>query len=202
MIFPILTSCIIFIIWLSYEISKSRRKDEAPIKEFWAKERLANNTQKKPLDDIDYITIPIEKLPVDILADDPQISEYLDILHSLSETPIANFTGISNTDLKLKYGAPNLDLLSRYDQSYTVLARTLNKWAEYLYDKDYVKEARQVLEFAVSTKTDISASYRLLCKIYREERSPEKIKELYPIADSITSATQKTIVRILQESEL
>ncbi|MCH5250014.1 MAG: hypothetical protein J1E98_08775 [Lachnospiraceae bacterium] len=199
--FPFLASFIIFILWFSYNLSKRKSIDEAPIQEFWEKEHRANNTKKQPLDDLEYITIPFEKLPMHILSDDEQVAEYTETLKHLSETPIVNFTGISNTDLKLKYGAPNLDLLSRYDQNYTVLARTLNKWAEYLYKKGYPAESREILEFAVSTRTDISGSYKLLCQIYKEENTPEKIHDLYPIAESIVSATQKTIVHILQESE-
>ena len=36
-----------------------------------------------------------------------------------------HLTGYTNTDLKLEYGAPNIKLLSAYDQRYTTLARTL-----------------------------------------------------------------------------
>ena len=200
--FTFFASFIVFIVWLSYEISKHNRIDAAPFDEFWAKEHAANRTKKQPLDNLEYITIPFDALPMHILPDDEQVSEYRETLEFLSGSPIVNFTGISNTDLKLKYGAPNFELLSRYDQNYTVLARTLNKWAAYLYKKGYTKEAREILEFAVSTKTDVSSSYKLLCQIYKEENTPEKIKELYPIAEATNSAMTKTIVRILQESEL
>ena len=108
--FPFLASFIIFIIWFSLKLSKRKTLDEAPIKEFWEKEHRANNTKKQPLDDLEYITIPFEKLPMHVLPEDEQITEYKGTLQLLSESPIVNFTGISNTDLKLKYGAPNLDL--------------------------------------------------------------------------------------------
>lgn len=47
--------------------------------------------------------------------------------------------------------------------------------------------------------TDVSATYRLLCRIYQENGTPEKIDALYPVAQSLTSAMQKPIVRMLQE---
>lgn len=202
MIFPLFSSFIIFIIWLTYEIHKHNRIDAAAEEHFWAKEHRANRTKKQPLDDLDYIAIPFENLPMQLLSEDERIAEYKDILRTLSESKIVNFTGISNTDLKLKYGAPNIDLLMRYDQNYTILVRTLNLWATYLYEKGYPKEAREILEFAISTRTDVSSSYKLLCKIYKEENTPEKIQSLLPIAESINSATKKTIVRILQEASL
>lgn len=198
--FPLFASFIVFIIWFTFQMARRERIDSAPMREFWEKEHRANNTAKKPLDDLEYIKIPLESLPLHILPEDEQVAEYQDTLKYLSETPIVNFTGVSNTDLKLKYGAPNLDRLSRFDQNYTVLVRTLNSWAACLYEKGYAAQAREILEFAVSTGTDISASYKLLCTIYKEENTPEKIRNLYTAAESITSASKTAIVRILQES--
>lgn len=199
--FPFFASFIVFIVWLSYEIAKHNRIDAAVNQEFWRKEHRAGKVSKKSLDGLDYITIPYERLPMQVLKDDEQVAEYIETINSLSDSPIVNFTGITNTDLKLQYGTLNIDKLSRYDQNYTILARTLDRWAAYLYKKGYTADARNILEFAVSTKTDVSGSYKLLCQIYNEENTPEKIKALYPIAESVNSIMKNTIVRILQESE-
>ena len=168
---------------------------------FWAKEQEANNTRRKSLDDLDYIKIPIEEFPMTLLEDVPKVEDYKQIIQSLNELPIVNFTGITNTDLKLRYGAPNIELLTSYDQNYTLLVRTLQQWAQALYDGGYIDEARYMLEFSVSTGTDVSGTYRLLCQIYKKQGTPEKIGDLYPIAEMLKSAMQKTIVRILQEAD-
>ena len=195
--FPFFASFIVFCIWLGYELHKQRNKEEKLNQEFWEKEARANSTRRKSLESLDYIKIPFETLPMDIMKDDPMIADYHDTLKSLSEKPIVNFTGISNTDLKLMYGAPNIDLLSQYDQSYTLLVRTLQSWAEALYDKGYVNETCTVLEFAISTHTDISSSYKLLASIYKEKGQPEKIRELIPIAESLNSSLSGHIVSTL-----
>lgn len=195
--FPIFASFIIFCIWLTYELHKSRRREESVEESFWEKESRANSTRRKPLDDLNYIVIPFDALPMDILKEDPIIIECHDILHTLSEGPIVNLTGISNTDLKLKYGAPNIDLLTVYDQRYTTLARTLQRFAKALYDHDYVEEAKTVLEFAIETKTDISASYKLLAKIYQRNREKDKIRSLIPVAKGLNSALSGHIVSYL-----
>ena len=199
--FPLFASFIIFIIWFTIQLARRENKDNAIKQSFWEKERRANNTRRQPLDDLPYIRISYESLFLHLLPDNERADEYREIFHSLSESQIVNFTGITNTDLKLKYGAPNIDLLTRYDQNFTLLARTLQQWASLLYENGYIKEAREILEMAVSIKTDVSGSYILLCKIYREENTPEKIKELYPAAESLNSLMKNTIVRILQESE-
>lgn len=196
---PFFASFIIFLIWLSYEISKSRRIGEKAQDAYWERENAANNTRRKSLDNLRYIVIPFDSLPMETLKEDEKIMEFHKTLHYLSESPIVNFTGFSNTDLKLEYGAPNIDLLARYDQSYTTLARTLQQWAEKLYQAGYVQEAKQILEFSISTDTDVSGSYRLLASIYSKEGETGKIKELEDRVRHLKSASRNIIVRILQQ---
>lgn len=197
---PFFASFIIFIVWLAYELSKVRRRSEKKESSFWEKEAQANRTRRKPLDSLNYITIPFEKLPMELLADDEGIFECHRILGVLKDSPIVNFTGISNTELKLEYGAPNINLLMRYDENYTTLVSTLQKWALLLYEAGYAAEAKNILEFAVSTNTDVSGTYRLLASIYTKEEQTGKIEDLLKRAKNLRSGSKDTIVRILQES--
>ena len=136
---------------------------------------------------------------MDILQENSEVSDYHRTLRELADSPIVNFTGISNTDLKLQYGAPNIELLSRYDQSYTTLVRTLQDWSEVLFENGYINEACTVLEFAVSTRTDISATYKLLINIYKQNNTPEKINNLIPIAKNLNSGMKNSILRLLKD---
>lgn len=197
--FLIIASTLILAAAIAIASSKSRKNAAAMEQAFWQRERAANSTRRKPLDDLNYIKLPMEIFPMDLLEDIPRVEDYRQIILSLKDQPIVNFTGLSNTDLKLRYGAPNINLLTTYDQNYTLLARTLQQWAQALYDNGFSKEACQLLEFAVSTGTDVSATYRLLIRIYQENGTPEKIDALYPVAESLTSAMQKPIVRMLEE---
>jgi hypothetical protein len=199
--FPFLASFIIFLIWLSYQLAKSKRITEKQEKSFWERERLANQTRRKSLDALPYITIPLDTLPMQLCQEDDAVRECTDLVRSLSEQTIVNLTGYSNTDLKLMYGAPNITLLSDYDQNYTLLARTLQKWAALLYKKGFVNETKTILEFAVSTQTDVSGSYKLLASIYKKEGHPEKIASLLETASTLRSAMKPAIVRALQESD-
>lgn len=195
-----LASFIVFIIWLSYKLSKSRKNMENQEKQFWEKERQANRTRKKPLDNLDYITIPVDSLPMDLCAQQDQIKECQDVIRTLAGQCVVNLTGYTNTDLKLMYGAANLTALTEYDQSYTLLVRTLQKWASLLYEQGFSAEAERILEFAVSTRTDVSGTYKLLAAIYRENGEDEKISALLETAHTLRSSMKNVIVRILQES--
>ncbi len=198
--FLIIASTLILAAAIAIASSKNQKTSAAMEQEFWQRERAANSTRRKPLDDLNYIKLPMEIFPMDLLQDIPKVEDYRQIILSLKDQAIVNFTGLSNTELKLRYGAPNITLLTTYDQNYTLLARTLQQWAQALYDNGYAAQACQLLEFAVSTGTDVSATYRLLIRIYQENGTPEKIDALYPVAESLTSAMQKPIVRMLQES--
>ena len=197
--FPFLESFIIFILWLHYRFRKNEKTVSESTRSFWEKEARANATRKKPLDDLRYITIPLDSFPMELEKDDPEIADCIAQIRSLSETKIVNFTGISNTDLKLQYGAPNMPVLSQYDQNYTFLARTLQKWASLLYSKGYESETKTILEFAIQTNTDVSGSYKLLASIYHQNHEQDKIEKLIETAKAIPSPLQNTIVRTLQE---
>ncbi len=195
-----LASFIIFTLLLSRILKKQQRKKAAEEASFWAREREANSVRRKSLDSLNYIQIPLDKLPMNILSDDERISEYQEIIQNLSSLKIVNLTGYTNTDLKLEYGTANITVLSEYDQNYTVLARTLQQWADALIDAGYVYEARVLMEFAISTGTDISRTYYKLADIYSSRGDNYQIEQLIENAQTLRSGNKNTIVRTLQEA--
>jgi hypothetical protein len=195
-----LSSLIIFCMLIAYENKKHLKMEEKFRRDFWEREERANQTRKKSLDNLPYITIPFSTLPMDVLKEDAAVSECREVLQALSSLKIVNFTGYSNTDLKLEYGTANITCLSEYDQNYTLLVRTLQKWAEILYQNQFLSEAASVLEFAVSTDTDVSHSYYLLADIYDALSIPDKKEGLIAHARNLRSPLKNAIVRTLQES--
>lgn len=191
-----------FFLWVKYEIKKHNRYDKKLEKEFREREWEANTTRKKSLDGLSYIAIPLESLPLNTFTDDEEIRSYIEIIQDLSQKKIVDFTGISNTDLKLTYGAANLPVLTEYDQNHTTLIMTLQNWGQKLFDNNYKKECTSVLEYAVSCGSDISSTFRLLANIYTENNEKDKLSYLKSTATHLHSAMQKPIVRMLQEFDL
>lgn len=181
---------------------KHTKKTNEAEKEFWDKEFAANNVRKKSLDDLNYIDIPLNTLPLQTMSDDERVQEYIDTIKVLSTSKIVNFTGITNTDLKLAYGTANITTLSEYDENYTTLITTLQRWAKILYDNNFTDDACTLLEYAVSVGSDVSASYYLLADIYQSKGTPDKVFELMDAASSLDSKNGKTIARTLRESYL
>lgn len=196
----LLSSLIVFCALIAYENRKHRKMEEKFKRDFWEREERANHVRKKSLDRLPYITLPLETLPMDILREDAAVAECQRQLLALSTQKIVNLTGYTNTDLKLEYGTANITPLSEYDYNYTLLARTLQEWAELLYQGGFLKEAAAVLEFAVSTETDVSHSYYLLADIYDTLGCPEKKASLLTAADKIRAPIKNTIVRTLRRS--
>lgn len=174
--------------------------EEKSKKEFWERETKANHTRAKSLEQLSYITLPLDRLPLDAMKDDPKAAEYVSLLKTLATQKIVNLTGLTNTELKLTYGTANITCLSEYDQNYTLLARTLQQWAELLYLNGCGKEAQTVLEFAVSTHTDVSHTYYLLADLYDEAGVPERKAELLAVVEALHTPLKKSIVRTLQGS--
>ena len=194
----ILATFLVLCLIVAVSVRSTKNKYEQEERAFWEKERSANSVRRKSLDGLDYIKIPLDQLPTDLHPDNDTIASCLDTIGELSKSPIVNLTGISNTDLKLKYGAPNITLLTLYDQRYTLLASTLQKWAAALMDLDEKEAARTVLEYAVSTKTDVSSTYKTLASIYSEAGDTASIQGLIPVAESLNTPLKDSIVSNLK----
>lgn len=197
--FIFLASFIIFIIWLSYELKKRDRLDKHSLDDYWRREDEANRTRKKPLDDLIYVEIPFDCIPKSLLADNDTVQDCLSTLQNLSSAKIVNLTGLSNTDLKLRYGPANLTVLSGYDENYTLYARTIYRLALAYYQNGYESNARILLEKAVESGTDISGNYKLLADIYQKHGETGKIQKLLTCAAALHSPSGKKIMRLLEE---
>lgn len=197
--FPFFASFLVFCAIFYIRNRAADRKRESIKQAYFDRETKANSVRKQSLDNLDYISIPLDRLPVNVCSEDPQIAEYLSDLKTLAEEKIVNFTGLTNTDLKLAYGPANLPFLQKCDLSYTHLVRVLQDWAKRLYDLDCHDEALTVLLFSLECKTDISAAYYLTADIYTEKNTPEKIKDLIEIAGSINSLMKNSIIENLKE---
>ena len=196
---PVLTSVVIFVILLFWFIKRSAKKSRDEMEAFISRENEANSARRQPIDDLPYITIP-EELFLIKYNESAKMQEVMRNLVFLKDKKILNLTGISNTDLKLKYGAANLPELSECDERYTLLVRSLQSFAECLSENGSEQEAIRILEFSISTGSDILGSYTLLAGLYEKAGTPEKINTLKEKAVSLNSLTAPSIMRMLEKA--
>ena len=181
-------------------LRKSRGKQENTEQTFWAKEKKSNFVRKKSLEHLNYISIPQSLLFMQPQNPTAQTLSYLQDLNALSSLKIVNLTGISNTDLKLEYGTANITVLTEYDTHYTQMVTILQKLAECLVASGDTALAIEVLEFAISTGSDVSKSYLLLAELYKEVGTSQKIAFLVKQAEGMQSLMKNSILRSLKAS--
>lgn len=121
----------IFVVVVSYKRHKADRERDKTERDFWDRENTANATRKQDISNLDYVDFTSVTLPFALFSDD-LLKQCEEQVLKLKDEKILNLTGISNTDLKLAYGAANLPLLTQYDQNFTLLVRTLNTWGHRL----------------------------------------------------------------------
>jgi hypothetical protein len=193
---PIFTLFVLFAIWYSIKRSSNKRKEDAARDSFWERETKANLTRAVSLDEIRYVEIPLDTLPLGDSSDDVLI-ECEEELRTLSQERILNLTGLSNTDVKLKYGAANLAALTEYDNAFTQLCRVLDRMGQRLYELGRTEDAVCVLSYAVSIESDVSTTYATLANIYRADGREEELSALTRSAESLRSISRHAILRLL-----
>ena len=198
MFMPVLASCFILIIAIAVAGKKGESGMKKKLEEFQERERAANEVRRQPLDDLEYLVIPDEfyDLPADEASG--EALEARRILDNLKSEKIVNLTGLTNTDLKLRYGVANLPDLMRFDQNYTSLVRALQMYASYLAGAGHESDAVKLLEYAVKSKSDVSASYSLLGDLDVKSGQSSKIDGLISAAGELNSPMSATIIRKLE----
>lgn len=190
--YPFFASFILFIIFLKLRMNKLEKREQKTMDSFFQRESDANSIRKKSLDDLNYIQIPFDRLP----------SSHGEELLTLSSKKIVNFTGYTNTDLKLMYGPANMPALMEYDAAFTELVCYLQKWAEELISSNQKEDAITVLEFAVEIESDLFSSYKTLAELYLETNQIHKIDTLKECASTLRSLNKNRILNMLSQMDI
>ncbi len=191
----VLAIVLVFMIYLRIGIKWSDKTFKKTQEGYRQREEDANFTRRKSLDDLDYVTIPENVAGLIKRFNKSDLTALLD-----ENTKIVNLNGISNTDLKLKYGAPNINILSEYDKNFETLVKGLQDMvSEETGDMFNTDEKISILEFATDIHTDISASYEMLARIYKDTGREAKIHSLIKKAESIKNIRGPRIIEKLNK---
>ena len=198
MISPIFTTIVLVAGFIFVFMKFTSSKPGDAIRLVNEKERRANNTRRQPLDDLPFVKVPLEDIPMPDPAVNEKCATLIAEIVRLSEKKMVNLTGISNTDLKLTYGAANLPILTEYDQDFTSLCKNLyDLGIEYL-NTGHEAEAISTLNAAIGLGTDLSGNYTTLAEIYASKGLYVEIQRLINCAGNIRSLTKKSTISKLQ----
>lgn len=198
---PVMLMCIIlFILLFKYRLNSITKQEKLQEEEYLQTEKAASLSAEKSLEDLTFISVPLDRLHFHP-SKDTQLSQMEEKIQKLSTEKICNLNGISNTDLKLKYGSKNLGQLSEYDQNYLELIRTLAEWSTRLFELGYDDDAIAVAEYAIDCNSDVSKTYTTLAKIYKKHGQLDKLYDLIPIVETLSTPIdlKKAIYDVLNE---
>lgn len=189
---------IIICITISHAVSRNSKLENANNDDFWEREQKGNFVRKQPTDDLSRIVLD-DNLPYETDCDE-ELSPIMSKINDLKDKEIINLTGITNTELKLRYGLPNLDYLIECDGNFTNLAVYLDKWGEYLISHNRTDDAIKVLEFAVDCNVDIGNIYMNLAKIYTSSNQSHKVASLIAKCEKLNSLTGNLTANKLRDT--
>ena len=197
-VFPMFLGIILLMSIMSIRLNRANRKDKQMQQAFWDRENEANATRAADISNLDYINIPLELMPLEV-TNDPIVQGHTEALKALSTQKILNLTGYSNTDLKLSYGAANLDALSAADDNFTALARTIADLGEQYAKLGYTDEAIAILEYGIGWGSDVTKNYTLLGELYCQNGEYSRVDDLKESASKLRSLSKSAILRSLDE---
>ncbi len=198
MLFPFLTVFIIFLVLLAIRYNQTKKKQAEIQDSFWEAEARANAAPPANLDDLQYITIPLEKFPLGFSKEE-KILAIEDKLTVLSQKRLLNLTGMTNTELKTIYGVSNFNAVSEMGEDFDSLTVLLKEYAETLIEAQLIGEAIQVLEYGVGIGTDISRHYIMLGECYQVLHKTEKLEYLIEQVSSSSLLLAPSICRQLTQ---
>ena len=177
---------ITFLVIYNYKMAKVSKEIDKSNDQFIERERKADFTRKKPLDDIKFVK-PNINIMSSISQDDIDDDLYNKIIlckenyEKVANLKMAFFRNKTNTDLKLQYGAANLNTLINFESTYNNLLSIIIKWAKLLIEANKEKEAIILLEEGIRLESDFEANYTLLIDLYEKSNEISKLKNLKEI---------------------
>ena len=195
---PIFFICfIVFLIWFRVKMKQSDSISTEASESFWEREEKANYARRQDISNLDYITVAKSDLP--FVSDmDERETELVKEIRDRMQRKMLNLSGLTNTDLKERYGFANLETLSGCDQNFMYFIRSLSRWGEYLFTQGDLTRSKQVMEYSRQLGSDISTVYVTLGKIYASEGNISGLEELISFVENSDFALKDSIAKKLK----
>ncbi len=154
-------------------------------------ERQANATRKKNIDPQYFYTPDVSGLPVadETAAASPQEEKLLKLqkrVLQLAEEPMMRLPEpMTNTQIKLAFGAAHLETVTAGESRYNAYAEALTDWAAALAEAGQPSSAQQILETAIAMDTGHTRPILLLADIYSQTGNKKRLHTLMQTVDAL-----------------
>lgn len=199
---PVILICVLMLVlWIRHHVNTSKNTILESREAFWKRESQANHTRNQSLESIEFLTVPIDQLPI-VDTTVPELNTLQSDLIHLSTEKIANLSSYTNTELKLAYGTGNFSYLAQCDTNYTILLRTISRLADYHIHNGNKEAATKYLEYAVDCCSQNAKTYVSLVLLYVAQNNTPKIEELKSKILSSDYTNKHTLIRKIEQSYL
>lgn len=204
---------LMFAFWLQIRVKKASKGRYKDIDQFIDDERKANAVRKVDIDETYFLKIDKQRLPVRAYDEnDRQQTELFRLqekaLYHASQKMIKFENPMSNNDIKMAFGAANLEVVTGYEEQFNRYVSALLAWAQALMSADenvqnntrYKEDAKQILKHSIDIKSDYTKSFTLLAELYAGDNDKESLVQLLRFVSEAQYLQRKDkIVQDLQD---
>nr|WP_302598441.1 hypothetical protein [uncultured Cellulosilyticum sp.] len=153
----------LFIIGISTKHMILKKGTNKESEQYWAREHAATFARKSEIPAAFFMAIDFSVYPV---VDDEGCTQLYNKIMLFKERPLVNLKGMSNVELKERFGTMQLEKLSYYEQNLMEYMTTSCAYGKLLFEKGYLPESQKVLEYIISLGCDLSQCYLTLADVY------------------------------------
>lgn len=158
-------------------ITRAKKPYAEDFKNYIARDRESNYSRKKDIPKELMVTPGYDALQLGVY---PEAEDFKTLHNMLARcerasklTMVKPFQGKSNIDLKMEFGAVNLDVITSYEDNYTKYLHSLNNLAKELIKQGFYRDAETVLHECIGFGSDLTLTFKLLADIYIAEGKTE-----------------------------
>lgn len=180
--FIVLFATIIIAVMIKVNFTMHSKKN-TKAKEYWGNERNANFSRAKPITEDVFYHPDVDILSLDEILNENSYSDAVikkvQNVKKISELKMVYFTKAkSNLELKLAYGASNLNDIIEYEENFQKYHRSIIELAKSVFECGHPTKAIQLAMNVISIYPNASSSYVLIAKIYHADEAYKMIERL------------------------
>ena len=194
----IITLTLAFIVWLQISFVAGKKKSSSKkIAEILNEESEANFARRRPLPEDFYFAPDISDLDIKDYADTKSkvAARQARVLKLAKAKMIRLPQSMTNKEIKMNYGAANLETVTNGEEIYQAFLEALQNWANALSDIGDDDNAKKVFEKAIDLGCDVSRCFIALAGLYSKDKDKSSIDKLIKRLERGEVIPQSDVIR-------
>lgn len=201
---------LIFGLIFSFKVKRAGKNKTEDLEEMLRKEHEAAFVRNKPIDESLFLIPDISRLHIwdeeyiksrisDFTPEEKRALKLQEVVLYNTKRKMLHFKGESNIDLKLRFGAANLENIIQYESTYQTYLESLFEWGKSLVEAGHHDNAISCLEEAISFGSDLSRNFTLLADLYAMKKNTEQLQILKKRVADLDHLLKNRILRHIDQ---